>query len=105
MPELDVNSSAGGQRSTGADIAANAAATQGGLVEEADKKLSAAYTGIFRAFIKHRDAVKIVTFWGPNDANSWRAQGKPLLFDAEGKPKPAFNAVIKLAKEETVKSP
>ena len=105
VTELDVNSSAGGQRSTGADIAANAAATQGGLVEEADKKLSAAYTGIFRAFIKHRDAVKIVTFWGPNDANSWRAQGKPLLFDTEGKPKPAFSAVIKLAKDETVKSP
>jgi endo-1,4-beta-xylanase len=40
--------------------------------------------------------VKLVTFWGPNDGNSWRAQGKPLLFDADGKPKPAFDAVVKL---------
>jgi endo-1,4-beta-xylanase len=96
VTELDVNSAAGGQRSTGADIAGNTAATQGGLVEEANKRLTEAYTDIFRAFIKHRDAVKLVTFWGPNDGNSWRAQGKPLLFDGESKPKPAFDAVIKL---------
>jgi endo-1,4-beta-xylanase len=99
VTELDVNSSASGQRSTGADIAGNAAATEGRLVEEANKRLTEAYTDIFRAFIKHRDAVKLVTFWGPNDGNSWRAQGKPLLFDAESKPKPAFDAVIKLAKD------
>lgn len=96
VTELDVNSAAGGQRGTGADIAGNDAATQGGLVEEANQRLTDAYTGIFRAFIKHRDAVKLVTFWGANDGNSWRAQGKPLLFDADGKPKPAFDAVVKL---------
>ena len=94
ITELDVNSSAGGQRNTGADIAGNAAATQGGLVDDASQRLTEAYTGIFRAFIKHRDAVKLVTFWGPNDGNSWRGQGKPLLFDVDNKPKPAFDAVI-----------
>ena len=97
ITELDVNSATGGQRGTGADIAANAATTEGGLVAEADKKLAEAYTGIFRAFLKHRDAVKVVTFWGPNDANSWRSRGRPLLFDGDSKPKPAFDAVIKLA--------
>jgi endo-1,4-beta-xylanase len=97
ITELDVNSAAGGQRSTGADIGRNAPATEGGLVAEADKKLTEAYTGIFRAFLKHRDAVKLVTFWGPNDANSWRSRGRPLLFDGDSKPKPAFDAVIKLA--------
>jgi len=105
VTELDVNSAIGGQRNTAADVAGNAAATQGGLVEESDKRLTEAYTGIFRAFIKHRDAVKLVTFWGPNDGNSWRAQGKPLLFDADNKPKPAFAAVIKLAKEAPAKVP
>jgi endo-1,4-beta-xylanase len=105
VTELDVNSAAGGQRGTGADIAGNAAATQGGLVEEASQRLTDAYTGIFRAFIKHRDVVKLVTFWGPNDGNSWRAQGKPLLFDADNKPKPAFDAVIKLAKDAPAKAP
>lgn len=94
ITELDVNSAVGGQRGFGADISANASTTQGGLVSDADKKLADAYAGIFRAFVKHRDSVKLVTFWGVNDAVSWRAQGKPLLFDGNCQPKPAFDAVI-----------
>jgi endo-1,4-beta-xylanase len=99
ITELDVNSAAGGQRGLGADIANNAAATQGGLVSDADRKLADAYAGIFRAFVKHRDSVKMVTFWGVNDAVSWRANGKPLLFDGNDQPKPAFDAVIAEAKK------
>ena len=97
ITELDVNSAAGGQRGTGANIANNAATTQGGLVNDVDKKLADAYAGIFRAFVKHRSSVKVVTFWGANDAVSWRAQGKPLLFDGDDQPKPAFDAVIRAA--------
>jgi endo-1,4-beta-xylanase len=96
VTELDVNSAASGPQNTGADIGTNATATEGGLVAEADKKLTDAYVGVFRAFLKHRDAVKLVTFWGPNDANSWRSRGRPLLFDGDCKPKPAFDAVVKL---------
>jgi len=99
ITELDVNSAAAGQRATGADIADNAATTQGGLVSDADRKLSDAYAGIFRAFLKHRDSVKLVTFWGANDSNSWRANGKPLLFDGNSQLKPAFDAVIAEAKK------
>jgi endo-1,4-beta-xylanase len=95
VTELDINSAQGGQRGTGADISANAATTQGGLVSDADRKLAEAYSGVFRAFLKHRDSVKMVTFWGVNDAVSWRAQGKPLLFDGDNQPKPAFDAVIR----------
>ncbi len=94
VTELDINSAQGGQRNTGADIAANATTTQGGLVSDADKKLADAYAGVFRAFLKHRDQVKMVTLWGVNDAVSWRAGGKPLLFDGGNQPKPAFDAVI-----------
>ena len=94
ITELDVNSAQGGQRGFGADIANNAATTQGGLVSDADRKLAEAYAGLFRAFLKHDQQVKVVTFWGPNDANSWRANGKPLLFDGRCQPKPAFDAVI-----------
>ena len=99
ITELDVNSAAGGQRGFGADIANNGATTQGGLVSDAEKKLTEAYAGIFRAFLKHRDSVKMVTFWGANDAVSWRANGKPLLFDGNNQPKPAFDAVIAEAKK------
>ena len=102
ITELDVNSAAGGQRGLGADIANNAAATQGGLVSDADKKLADAYAGIFRAFVKHRDSVKMITFWGANDAVSWRANGKPLLFDGNDQPKPAFDAVIADAKKAAI---
>ncbi|MFN9420997.1 MAG: endo-1,4-beta-xylanase [Pirellula sp.] len=96
ITELDVNSAATGQRGTGADIGSNAAATQGGLVDDADSRLTQAYVGIFRAFIKNREAIDVVTFWGVNDAVSWRAQGKPLLFDGSNNPKPAFDAVVEL---------
>lgn len=97
ITELDVNSAQSGQRNTGADIAANDATTQGGLVDDANQKLADAYEGLFRAFVKHRDSVKIVTFWGANDANSWRARGRPLLFDTNAEPKAAFDAVIRVA--------
>ena len=97
ITELDVNSAVGGLRGTGADIAANASTTQGGLVDDANRKLADAYAGIFRAFLKHRNSVKVVTFWGVNDAVSWRANGKPLLFDGNNQPKPAFDAVIREA--------
>jgi len=104
VTELDINSAEGGQRTTGADIADNAATTQGGLVSDADRRLSEAYEGIFRAFLKHRDKVEMVTFWGPNDANSWRRRGTPLLFDVNSQPKPAFDAVIRLVTSESPNS-
>lgn len=100
ITELDVNSAQGGQRSTSADISENAATTQGGLVSDADRKLADAYAGLFRAFVKHKDAVKLVTFWGVNDGVSWRANGKPLLFDGNNNPKPAFDAVLQVGDQQ-----
>jgi endo-1,4-beta-xylanase len=100
ITELDVNGAQGGQRSSSADISNNAATTQGGLVDDANRKLADAYAGLFRAFVKHDKSVKLVTFWGVNDRVSWRAQGRPLLFDGNDQPKPAFDAVIRAAKGE-----
>ena len=97
VTELDINGARGGQRGTGADVAANATATKGGLVAKADQRLVRAYEGVFRALMKHRDTVKLVTFWGVNDAVSWRRDGSPLLFDGNSQPKPVFDAVIRLA--------
>jgi endo-1,4-beta-xylanase len=97
VTELDVNSAQGGQRNIGADIANNTATTQGGLVDDASQRLANQYANLFRAFLKHKDSVKMVTFWGVNDGVSWRANGKPLLFDGNNRPKPAFDAVIRVA--------
>jgi endo-1,4-beta-xylanase len=99
ITELDVNVAAGGQRNTGADVAANASATQGGLVNDATRKQAQAYAGIFRAFLKHSNSVKLVTFWGATDRDSWRRNGTPLLFDADAQPKLAFDSVIAEAKK------
>ncbi len=103
ITELDVNSAQGGQRSNGADVANNAATTQGGLVDDANQRLSDQYGNLFKAFLKHK-LVKVVTFWGVNDGVSWRANGKPLLFDGNDKPKPAFDAVIRAATSNTTNS-
>ena len=99
ITELDVNSALGGQRNTGADVASNAATTQGGLVNDANQRLANQYASLFRVFLKHRNSVKVVTMWGVNDGVSWRAGGRPLLFDAADQPKPAFDAVIVEAKK------
>ena len=77
ITELDVNTAARGQRSTGADLAANSDATGGSVVSDADTRLADAYAGIFRAFLKHHDKIEMVTFWGANDAVSWRRFGSP----------------------------
>jgi endo-1,4-beta-xylanase len=109
ITELDVNGARGGQRDTGADVANNAATTQGGLVEDANQRLASQYASLFRAFLKHRNSVKVVTLWGVNDGISWRAGGRPLLFDANDQPKPAFDAVIaeaaKIAVTKAASSP
>lgn len=105
ITELDVNSAEGGQRNNGADVANNTATTQGGLVQDANRRLADAYAGLFRAFVKHAKSVKLVTFWGVNDAVSWRARGRPLLFDGDDQPKPAFDAVIRIATGAQPESP
>jgi endo-1,4-beta-xylanase len=97
ITELDVNTAARGQANTSADVAGSGQRTEGGVVSEADRRQAEAYAGLFRAIMKHRDAVKMVTFWGANDAVSWLGRGRPLLFDGNNQPKPAFEAVIRVA--------
>jgi endo-1,4-beta-xylanase len=63
------------------------------------------YENLFKLFLKHKDKISRVTFWGVNDGqswlNGWPIAGRtnyPLLFDRNFKPKPAFDAVIALKK-------
>lgn len=62
------------------------------------------YAELFKVYLKHRDAIERVTFWGVTDGdswlNNWPIKGRtnyPLLFDRSGQPKPAFKAIIDLA--------
>ena len=63
--------------------------------------LAKRYAELFKVYIKHRDAIERVTFWGVADGdswlNNWPMKGRtnyPLLFDRLGGPKPALDAVI-----------
>ncbi len=77
-----------------------------GLPDAVQQKLAKRYADLFAVFVKHRDVVKRVTFWGVTGrrlvaerlAGSAGRTSYPLLFDREGKPKAAFDAVIKTAK-------
>ena len=73
------------------------------------QQLAARYADLFAVFLKHRDVVKRVTLWGVTDAdswlNDWPIAGRtsyPLLFDRDGKPKPAFERVVALGKANRV---
>jgi len=76
-----------------------------GLPPEIDKKLTKRYEDLFKLFLKHRDKIDRVTFWGTTDGESWKnnfpMRGRtnyPLLFDRERNPKNAYFAVAALKK-------
>ncbi|MCC5893879.1 MAG: endo-1,4-beta-xylanase [Alkalibacterium sp.] len=52
------------------------------------------YARLFQIFSEHSDSINRVTFWGLNDANSWRSERYPLLFDGRLQAKPAYYGVI-----------
>jgi len=93
-----------------ADVAMHAAADPKlnpypkGLPDGVQQALTKRYADLFGAYAKHCGVVTRVTFWGVTDKDSWKndwpIKGRsnyPLMFDREGKPKPAVDAVIKVA--------
>lgn len=61
------------------------------------------YESLFRLFLKYKNNISRITFWGVNDGqswlNDWPIKGRtnyPLLFDRQFKPKPAFYKIIDL---------
>ena len=98
----------------GADISAREAMTPEqqavmnpytqGLPEEVGQQLAERYRLAFEMFLRHKNVIGRVTLWGTHDGDSWLnnfpVRGRtdyPLLFDRQGKPKPAFFAVLKAA--------
>lgn len=72
------------------------------LPDSAQQALAKRYAELFKVFMKHRDVIDRVTFWGVADGdswlNNWPIRGRtnhPLLFDRTGQPKPAFAAIVK----------
>jgi hypothetical protein len=63
------------------------------LSEAQQQALAQRYGEIFAVFLRHKSIAR-VTFWGLRDADSWRRQNSPLLFDDAYGRKPAYDAVI-----------
>ncbi|PLK44046.1 endo-1,4-beta-xylanase [Emticicia sp. TH156] len=74
-----------------------------GLPEAVQNQLADDYEALFKLFLKHKDKITRVTFWGVNDGdswlNNWPIRGRtnyPLLFDRNNQPKPAYYKVLGL---------
>lgn len=77
-----------------------------GLPDSVQQQLAKDYQALFNLFLKHKDKITRVTFWGVNDGqswlNGWPVRGRtnhPLLFDRQFMPKPAFYKVIEARKD------
>jgi endo-1,4-beta-xylanase len=111
ITELDITVLPSPTKQVTAEITATSESTAdlnpytGGLPGSLQQKLAERYAALFKVFLKHRESIDRVTFWGVTDADSWKndwpAKGRtdyPLLFDRNGVPKPAFEAVLGVAK-------
>jgi len=73
------------------------------LPDSIQNKLAYRYASIFKLFLKHKDKISRVTFWGVHDEqswlNGWPIKGRtnyPLLFDTRLKHKKAYDSVMEL---------
>jgi endo-1,4-beta-xylanase len=111
VTELDIDVLPRATRNLGADVSMRAQAEAAlnpyaaGLPDSAQAALTKRYGELFAVYMKHKDAIGRVTFWGVRDGdswlNNWPVRGRtsyPLLFDRQGKPKPAFDAVVRTAR-------
>jgi hypothetical protein len=64
------------------------------LTPELAQEQANRYSEIFGVFLKHRNSIARVTFWGLRDTDSWRRQNHPLVFTDDYGRKPAYDAVI-----------
>ena len=74
-----------------------------GIPDSVQRQLTARYEELFRIFWRKRDKIDRVTFWGAHDGLSWkngypipRRTNYPLLFDRNRRPKPAYDAVLRV---------
>ncbi|HEY5446880.1 MAG TPA: endo-1,4-beta-xylanase, partial [Pyrinomonadaceae bacterium] len=72
-----------------------------GLPKSVNEEQAMQFAQLFRVYLKHRDVIDRITFWGVTDGDSWLnnfpVRGRtnyPLLFDREGKAKLSFDTLI-----------
>ncbi len=77
------------------------------LPDSVENDLARRYAELFSLFHKHREKFSRTTLWAVHDGQSWRSyipiRGRtdyPMLFDRNCRPKPAFDAVVALARSK-----
>ena len=72
-----------------------------GLPDSVEQIQANAYADLFKLFLKYKNNISRITFWGVSDRqswlNNWPIPGRtnyPLLFDRNDKPKTVFYSVI-----------
>ncbi|MTH15651.1 endo-1,4-beta-xylanase [Flavobacterium sp. LC2016-01] len=77
------------------------------LPDSIQNKLAERYASIFKLFLKHKDKISRVTFWGVHDGqswlNDWPIKGRtnyPLPFDAQLKHKKAYDSILLLKEKK-----
>jgi endo-1,4-beta-xylanase len=107
--EMDINVLPQPPKTTGADVSKNVDFQKKynpypeSLPDSIQEKLANRYADFFKIFVKNKEKVTRVTFWGVDDSqswlNNWPIKGRtnyPLLFNRKCQPKPAFYSVIKV---------
>jgi endo-1,4-beta-xylanase len=110
ITELDIDVLPAAWNYSGADISRVAEMEDGldpytdGLPDDVQQELADRYRDIFELFLRHRDVITRVSFWGVTDGDNWKnnfpVRGRtnhPLLFDRAWQPKPAYHAVMEVA--------
>jgi len=110
ITELDIDVLPQRNNSTSADVnrreqaAADLNPYKDGLPKDLEAALAKRYADLFRVFLKHKDSLHRVTFWGVSNKeswlNNWPIRGRtayPLLWDRERQPTPSLGAVLAVA--------
>lgn len=74
-----------------------------GLPADVEQTLNDRYAALMRIFLRNRDKISRVTFWGVHDAQSWKnnwpmtgRSDYPLVFDRNGRPKSVLARLLEL---------
>ena len=111
--ELDISVLPNPKNHNTADVNATAEATANanpyttGLPDSIQHQLADNYFRLFKLFMKYKNEISRVTFWGINDEQSWLnnfpVKGRtnhPLLFDRNYQPKEAYYKLLELPQKQ-----
>ena len=114
ITELDIDILPGPDLGGSAEVSLRHAANpklnpySAGLPDDMQQTLARRYADLFSIYLKHRETLNRVTFWGVTDGDSWLNEwpvpgrsSHPLLFDRQAVAKPAFKAVVETSNTTT----